>query len=158
MLNKNKNLIIRLLISLVLGLTVYYCWGNYIYLSTNLFSNIVTFLSILFGFYITSFSIFTTSRYVAKLYKIDDIEKKRSQSLMDTLIHEYKTGLIITLVSIIYTLVLFPILGSREFILLNSNKYLIIFLPFMLLNFIYAFEMMSVLVKVIKQTAKLNQD
>ncbi len=157
MTKQNKSFIIRFFISLFVGFLIYYIFGYKLYLSSNLISNAVTFLSIIFGFYITSFSIFTTSRYVANLYKIDDAENSR-QSLMDTLIHKYKIGLVSTLFSILYVIIIFFILGDSEEILLTSNWYLSFFLPIILFDFIYSFEMMNILIKVIKQTAKLNKE
>lgn len=156
MMKQNKKLSLKIAVILGVGVYVYFSFGNSIFLSSNFISNIVTFLSILFGFYITSFSIFTTSKYVSQLYKIDDKENNGKQSLMDTLIQKYKTGLTITLLSILYTLGIFFILKDKETILLNENLYFIVLLPFISLNFVYGFEMMNILVKVIKQTAKLS--
>lgn len=156
--SENKSFLLKLTTSVVLGLVIFFWLGDQIFLNESLITNIITLLSIFFGFYITSFSIFTTSRYVAQLYKLDDLENNRRQSLMHTLIHKYKLGLIITLVSIIYILVILLVSTNKTPILLKAHWYLILFLPIMILNFIYAFEMMGILVKVIKQTAKLNQE
>lgn len=153
----NRSFVIEIIISVILGFYLYYLFGDQILLSKDFISNIITFLSIVFGFYITSFSIFTTSRYVASLYKISDADNK-SVSLMDSLIHKYKIGLILTLISIFYGLVIFLIIGDKEAVLLESYTYLGILPPLIFLNCIYAFEMMNILIKVIKQTAKLNQE
>lgn len=157
MTKQNKTLLIKIIFFFLVGVITYVFFGNYIFITTDFISNIVTFLSIIFGFYIASFSIFTTSKYVSQLYKIDDKENSGKQSLMDTLIQKYKAGLIITLLSIFYTLVIFFILKDNDFINLKQNIYLLGLLPIILLNFVYGFEMMNILVSVIRQTTKINQ-
>ena len=156
MMKQNKILLLKLALIFILGIFLYHIFGSRISLSSNFVTNVVTFLSILFGFYITSFSIFTTSRYVAQLYKLADEENGKKQTLMDALIHKYKIGLILALLSICYVLVCFFFFGDKEIVLLNSHVYFALLIPFLLLNFIYGFEMMDILIKVIKQSAKLN--
>ena len=81
----------------------YKFFGSY-YLKNDLINNLITFLSIIFGFYITSLAIFATSKYVAGLYKIVD-KKNRSITLLNILVNNYKIGLFVILISILYLLI-----------------------------------------------------
>lgn len=121
---------------------------------TDLISNIITFLSIIFGFYITSLSIFVTSKYVSSLYKTGD-KNNKSTTLLHTLFNNYKFGLLVTLFSIIYFLSIhFVINQTQNGQLSLSNILLIPFIGIVVNNFWYSFAMLRDLINVILQEVK----
>lgn len=123
-------------------------------IESDLVTNIITFLSVIFGFYITSLSIFVTSQYVSNLYKITDKENK-TVTLLHTLINNYKVGLIVILVSIIYFLALNLLINQKEvgYIVLGDFKTTPV-LALMIFNFYYSYKMLSDLTSIILQEAK----
>lgn len=123
-------------------------------IASDLITNIITFLSVVFGFYITSLSIFVTSQYVSNLYKITDKENK-TVTLLHTLINNYKVGLIIILISIIYFLSLNLLINQTETKSLLLGDYRTgPVLALMVFNFYYSYKMLSDLTKIILQEAK----
>jgi hypothetical protein len=148
-----KKTIILLLTLVVFSILQYFILGS-CYIESNLINNVVVFLSIIFGFYITSLAIFVTSTYVSQLYKITD-QNNKSVTLLHTLISEYKVGLILILISILYLLII-------EFVLRQTDNNKIILsaiyaLPFswvVITNFFYSYRMLDTLIKVIIQEAK----
>lgn len=151
-----KKIIKILLISFCIPIIIYIqlkFLGNY-YLKTEILTSIITFLSIIFGFYITSLAIFVTSKYVSDLYKITD-ENNKSLTLLQILIKKYKFGLNVLLVSIAYfILIQFYINQNRNNEILFSNKVLFPFFILLLLNFLYSYFMLNTLIKIIIQEAK----
>lgn len=120
----------------------------------SLIGNIITFLSIVFGFYITSLAIFVTSRYVSDLYKIVD-KNNPSLTLLHTLTRNYKFGLMLTLISLAY------LISIQFFIGIDSNNqialssvYLIPIIGILVLNFFFCFVMLNDLVNIIIQEGK----
>ncbi len=148
-----KKVIINLSLAIIISITQYIFFGIY-YIKVELISNLITFLSIIFGFYITSLAIFATSKYVASLYKATD-KNNKSLTLLHVLINNYRIGLIIILISIIYLLILQLVLTQIS----TNNIYLYnrIAIPLfwvVLVNFYYSYRMLSDLLKVVLQEAK----
>ena len=122
--------------------------------SLSIIGNIVTFLSILFGFYITSLAIFVTSRYVSTLYQVTD-EENKSQTLLHTLTDNYQFGLLLTLLSLIYFI-------TVQFFLYNPDNVMVSFgdlpllpiLGLLVLDFMYCYIMLTDLIKIIIQEGK----
>lgn len=149
---------IKLLVAFVVSLAIqYFCLRQFI-VTSDLLNSIITFLSILFGFYIASLAIFVSSKYVSDLYKVVDSEKKNT-TLLHTLIDNYKLGLVMNLFSIAYFIIIqFTINQSGNGkIILSSNYLLIPFLSILVINFIYSYRMLNDLLHVIIQEAKNNQ-
>ena len=131
----------------------YFLLGTY-YIESNLITNIVTFFSVIFGFYITSLAIFVTSTYVSQLYKITD-QNNKSVTLLHTLITQYKVGLILILISILYLLFIEFILSQTDNNkIILSNIYVLPFLGLVIANFFYSYRMLNTLIKIIIQEAK----
>lgn len=131
----------------------YFLLGTY-YIESNLINNIVTFFSIIFGFYITSLAIFVTSTYVSQLYKITD-QNNKGVTLLHTLITQYKVGLILILISILYLLFIEFILSQTDNNkIILSNIYVLPFLWLVITNFFYSYRMLDTLIKIIIQEAK----
>lgn len=144
----------RLLIStVVIGIVQRWIVSDLV-IRPGLVNNIITFLSIVFGFYITSLSIFVTSRYVSSLYGLIDRQDK-AKTLLHTLLDNYKFGLALTLMSIIYFLILYIGIDQEttgHFSL--SDPLLFPFLGLMTNNFLYSFSMLDDLIRVVLQEAK----
>lgn len=131
-----------------------YFWIGKSSISNDLITNIITFLSIIFGFYITSLAIFVTSQYVSNLYKIVDKENQ-TVTLLHTLVRNYKIGLTVILISILYLLFLnFSINQTPDKSLLLSNLEALPFLAMIAFNFCYSYKMLTDLINVIIQEAK----
>lgn len=122
--------------------------------NVSLFSDIVTFLSIVFGFYITSLAIFITSQYVSDLYKVVD-EKNRSLTLLHTLTNNYKFGLLLTLVSLLYFIMIqFVIKADINNEVSLGSVITFPILALLIINFIFCFIMLNDLVNIIIQEGK----
>jgi hypothetical protein len=126
--------------------------GSYL-IGIEALTNIVTSLSIFFGFYIASLSILGTSEYVSELYNYQD-PKKKSQTLLDRLVNNYRVGLGITILSIAYFLILNIFFVNKDHSMLFSDIFAIPFLFVLLLVFTYSFWMLHILLKIILQEAK----
>ncbi len=153
----NKKSTISLTVIALVGITIQYLKLGSISLTHEFLSNITTFLSIVFGFYITSLAVFSSSKYVTSLYKIVDKEDS-SKTLLHVLISNYKTGLMLALFSIMYflSIELFLMKSSASDVNL-SNAWLTPFLSIMLCNFYYSYQMLSDLLRVIVQEAKKSK-
>jgi len=146
--------IIKFIIGIaVLSALQYFLLGDFC-LKSDIISSIITFLSIVFGFYITSLAIFVTSSYVAELYKITD-QNNKSVTLLHTLISNYRFGLTFILSTILYLLILqFIINQSVDDKILLSAIYALPFLFFVIFNFFYSYKMLNDLIKIIIQESK----
>lgn len=149
--------IIYIILFLIGGsLTQWYFFSNFKF-NTEIFGNSITFLSIIFGFYITSLAIFVTSKYVSDLYKITD-QQDKSVTLLHTLLNNYKFGLSITLSSLAYIIFaqffIETSLPDNNFLYLDKNKVFLPIMSILVINFYYCFIMLNDLIKVIIQEAK----
>lgn len=145
-----------IIVFFVIGILQYQFLDDF-YINEELISNITVFMSIIFGFYITSLAIFVTSSYVSSLYQKQD-KRNKSATLLHTLVYNYKLGLTITLFSILY-LILLQFIIIQEIDTDGSVIYLskIAAIPFsfiVLFNFLYGYKMLSDLVKIIIQESK----
>lgn len=152
-----SNKILKLILVLpVLWLFQSQFLGNY-FIKSDTISSSILFLSIIFGFYITSLAIFSTSSYVANLYKILDTKDKRV-TLLHTLIKNYKFGLIFILISILYLLIIQLILNQFDKDELRLGEYYILpFTSFIISNFWHAYKMLNDLTNVIIQESKSDK-
>lgn len=155
-----KKIIYGIVLFVLISACQYFLIGKFS-ISNDLITNIITFLSIIFGFYITSLAIFVTSQYVSNLYKIVDKENQ-TVTLLHTLVKNYKIGLTVILVSILYLLFLnFSTSQSIDKSILLNNFKVLPFLPLVIFNFCYSHKMLSDLINVIIQEAKhkaMNKD
>lgn len=150
-----KKIIILFILTVSVFIQVKF-FGTY-QIDGDVISNLIIFLSIVFGFCTTSLSIFATSRYVSKLYKEDDI-KKPSQTLLHKLVKKYKAGLIFSLITIVY-LVLVHLVTVNYFtgLLSLSDPLSFALLPLMIVNFYYCFSLLNILSSVVIQEAKTQE-
>ncbi|MBX4204799.1 MAG: hypothetical protein KW788_01260 [Candidatus Doudnabacteria bacterium] len=149
----NKKKIYVVLFLLIMCLLQYWTYGG-MKLHTEVVDNVIIFLSIVFGFYITSLAIFVTSKYVSDLYKTID-NKNPSLTLLHTLMKRFKFGLDLILITVLYLLLInFFIKQTLSNELLLSNYYILPFSGIVLLNFIYGYILLNDLVNIIIQEAK----
>jgi hypothetical protein len=124
--------------------------------NASVVGDVITFLSITFGFYITSLAIFMTSQFVADLYKVVD-KDDNSSTLLHKLMSNYKFGLMLTLISLMYFIAIDffvkPDVNS-EISFVSIPAYPI--LAFLILNFVFCFIMLGDLVNVIIQEGKIR--
>lgn len=153
---KNKLLMVLISFAVIAFLQVYFLPGYSFRI--DVLSDIVTFLSITFGFYITSLAIFTTSQYVSNLYKIVDA-KNRSQTLLNTLTDNYNAGLIFSLLSLLYFIGIqfFIDVPPSGTVFLGDIKLSLVF-AFLVVNFGYCFFMLRDLIRIIIQEAKSRSE
>ncbi len=122
----------------------------------SIIGDIITFLSVIFGFYVTSLAIFATSQFVSGLYKVTD-KKNDSYTLLHTLINNYKFGLIVVLISLVYFIL------AGLFIKPDINDQVslgyfatIPFIALLVLNFTFCFRMLNNLINIIIQEGKIK--
>ena len=114
-------------------------------------SSLLTVFSIFFGFYITSFAVFSTSKYLSKLYDIQD-KKDNRKSLLDVLLEEFKWPTYFLLFSIVYLILIYVILENG---ILNFIYYLSYILwGIVALNIFHIFGTISIFIKITRQSAK----
>ena len=148
--------IFKYAITLIASLFIQWYFLADFLVSENLVSSLITFLSIIFGFYVTSLAIFANSKYVSSLYQVTD-EKDKTRTLLHTLIQNYKTGLIFALFSILYFLLVQFIFGQNNgerMVIAMKEWYMLPFIYIVFGNFWHGFAMMGFLVKIIIQEAK----
>ncbi len=146
-----------IIICVLIGLTLlqYFQFGD-VYVSSNTVSSLLTFSSIIFGFYITSLAIFSTSSYVSGLY-LKTNKKNPSETLLQTLLANYKTGLLWIFTSISYFIFLQLVFDQSKTEICKltlKNIYLWPFLGIVMVNIWYSYKMLNDLIKVIMQEAK----
>jgi len=153
---QNKKVFKEVAIFIVVGCLIQYFLLRGFVIKIDVLTNIVTFLSIVFGFYITSFSIFSTSQYVTSLYQITDNQDK-TQTLLNSLIFKYKVGLLLALFSISYFILLIFFLNQDATSSLKlDSKFLYPIVSIFLFNFYYGYKMFKILVQIITQESKLK--
>ncbi len=138
---------------LLVAAAQYYFLSNQNF-SFEVLSSIITFLSILFGFYITSLAIFVTSQYVSSLYLVIDSNKKE-QTLLHTLTQNYKFGLVLILLSLVYFIgvQLFSDASNSDALSFGDLIFIPV-IPFLTLNFLYCYFMLTDLINIIIQEGK----
>ncbi len=138
----------------VAGMIVQDGFLKQISISSGVISNLIVFLSIVFGFCATSLAIFATSKYMPQLYAIEDPWDK-SKTLLHTLVGNYQSGLFFALLSILYFLFLqFRIdASSTGSIMLSSSSACFVFSA-IILNFYFGFSLLKKLSQVVIQGGK----
>lgn len=155
--SQNKKLVVELIAFGVLGFLMQKFFLQGFVLKVDLLTNIVTFLSIAFGFYVTSFSIFSTSEYVSSLYGIVDGGDK-SQTLLHSLVFKYKVGMLAVLVSILYIISLILLLnqsGTSDVYFSSKSSYFLV--SVFLFNLFYGYKMFGMLAQIIMQESKRSK-
>ncbi len=126
-------------------------WATNLHVSGELILTLVKVLSIFFGFCITSFAVFTTSKYLSRLYKIQDRNDNR-KTLLDNLLEVFKFATYFILGSIVYLLFLYVLMENCKEIFVHYLNYIL--WGVVALNLIYVFQIISIFIKVTRQSAK----
>lgn len=151
--------IILISIPIIVGAYVQFIFLKTYELTSNTISDIITFLSILYGFYISSLTIFASSSYVGKLY-LSETENKNT-TLLHVLVNSYKLGLTIISFSILYFLFIGLFIGrikdDKVIKVVLSETVVLPFSGLIIINFLYSYWMLSNLIKVIIQEAKIKK-
>lgn len=110
--------ILLTIIFILTSVLFYFLKLNY---SDSFYTNIITFLSISFGFIITSLSILYNSTFIKNLYKYNDFESN-TLTVLHRLGRYYKINIYLSIILILYYLILniltlrFPLLHKIEFL------------------------------------------
>lgn len=149
-----NNKIVKLFLFIIVISVLQYKFLKNEYLQESLLANLITFLSVIFGFYVTSLAIFVTSKYVSSLYKVTD-KDNHSQTLLHTLLYNYKFGLLLTLTSIAYLILVEFVMNKHDGKFMSLENYLLYpFVAVVLKNFWYSYKMLQDLIRIILQEAK----
>lgn len=114
-------------------------------------STLLTVFSIFFGFYITSFAVFATSKYLSRLYQIENSKDNR-KTLLDDLLEEFTFATYFLLISIVYLILAYVFVENKYS--LPAFYFLYFIWGFVILNIFYAFKTISTFIKVTRQSAK----
>ena len=126
-------------------------WYFELVINKDFISSLLIVFSMFFGFYITSLAVFSNSKYLYKLYKIQDKTDNR-KTLLDKLIEEFKWPAYFLLLSILYLIVIYIIIE-------NKFPKFICYFPYFLwgiivLNIFYIFRTIDIFIKITRQSAK----
>lgn len=148
-----RKLVLIFTVILVISIFQYFFLSRFM-VRTQLVSDIIIFLSILFGFYITSFAIFASSRYVSSLYKVTD-KNDKSITLLHVLVNNYRIGLFVALMTLAYMMTVEFFVKPNDLGYFSvGNYFLIPFVAFIIVNFWYCFQMLCDLTNVVMQEGK----
>ncbi len=136
-----KNHILYLLISSILIFAM--CFIIDVFISESLMQNFITFLSITFGFYMTSLSVLYNSKYIKQLYdEIDPI--KPTQRKIHTLKNYFKNSAYWSLFSIGLLMIYSLITVVEKNILIINPFFESILVSVVFINFIFMFLLFKV--------------
>jgi hypothetical protein len=157
-----KHLDISITVGLfILGVVIQQCFFYKLSISTDLISNLIVFLSIVFGFCATSLAIFSTSRYMHVLYETED-SFDSSKTLLHTLVGRYKAGLTFALITVLYLLILQfraeSFISASPTVVSLSDPFSFFIVSAVVVNFYFGFSLMSILSKVVIQEGKRSAE
>lgn len=120
-------------------------------ISAEFISTILTVLSIFFGFYVTSFAVFATSKYLGRLYKIENAKDNR-KTLLDDLLGEFTYATKFLLSSIVFFILCYVFIENS--IQQPVVSLLNLIWGILTINIFFAFSAISIFIKVTRQSAK----
>ena len=132
-------------------ISIYLQWYFEFDINKDLISSLLIVFSIFFGFYITSFAVFSTSKYLSKLYKIQDQTDNR-KTLLDNLIENFKWPSHFLLFSIVYLICVYLIIENDFPKFINCFYYALWGVTG--LNVFYIFHTINTFIKITRQSAK----
>jgi len=133
------------------------CFSIDVSISESLMQNFITFLSITFGFYMTSLSVLYNSKYIKKLY--DEIDSKKStQRKIHTLKSYFKASAYWSLFSIALLMIysLTAKVESNILVLSTFFESLLVFIVFV--NFVFMFLLFNVFINGLVEEASKNKE
>lgn len=114
---------------------------------------VLTVYSVFFGFYITSFAVFATSKFLSKLYLKEDKYDSRN-TLLDTLLQKFTFASNTLLISILHLVFCYILIENAFDIILKF------ILPLtwggIVINFGYAFYTVVIFARVTRQSAVIS--
>lgn len=126
------------------------CYFDFV-IEKRFISSLLIVLSMFFGFYITSFAVFATSKYLSKLYQIEN-ETDNRKTLLDDLLEIYSWPSYFLLSSIVYLIFLYILIENNFSKLLCYFSYLL--WGVIALNIFYIFKTIRIFIKITRQSAK----
>ena len=135
-------------ISFLISIFIQWCFEPVI--NKEFISSLLTVFAMFFGFYITSFAVFSTSKYLSRLYQIQDKTDNR-QTLLANLIEGFKWPAYLLLFSIVYLIIIYVIIENNYPIL---YYFAYILWGVIALNIFYIFRTINVFIQVTHQSAK----
>jgi len=134
------------------------CIFNYVVnisISESLIQNFITFLSITFGFYMTSLSVLYNSKYIKKLYlEIDKI--KPTQRKIHTLKTYFTNSAFWSLFSIFILMIYSLVVKVDKNILVMNQFFETILIITVFINFVFIFLLFKVFVNGLIEEGKNN--
>ena len=131
-------------------ISIFIQWYFDLAIKKEFIASLLTVFSMFFGFYITSFAVFSTSKYLSKLYKKQDKLDNR-KTLLHNLIEDFKWPAYLLLFSISYLIIIYIVIE-------NKIPYLYYFTYIVLgvisLNIFYIFKTIDIFIKAALQSAK----
>lgn len=112
-------------------------------------ATLLTVFAIFFGFYVTSFAVYSNSKYLSTLYLITD-KNDSSKTLLHTLLSELKRIVIFLYSSIIYLVILYIlIIYNKTF----ATYFACILWWVLFMNFYFTYRMADRYIDVVRQSA-----
>ncbi len=126
-------------------------WYFELAINKDFISSLLIVFSMFFGFYITSLAVFSTSKYLHKLYKIED-QKDNRKTLLDNLIEEFKWPAYFLLFSIVYLIAVYIIIENKFPKFIYYCFYIL--WGIIVLNIFYIFRTIDIFIKITRQSVK----
>lgn len=146
-----KKIIKNLLLSLIIFWPSYLSIVFNISFAADFIGSLLTVFSIIFGFYITWFSVFLWSRYLNKLYQIQN-ETDNRKTLLDDLLQIFKNSTYYILFCLVFLLTIhFAILNeynSLLWLLIEGFTFWLVIVAF--IKFIYTIH---IFIQVVRKSA-----
>lgn len=115
-----------------------------VHISESMIQNFITFLSIIFGFYMTSLSVLYNSKYIKKLY--DEIDSnRRTQRKIHTLKAYFSNSAYWSLGSIAYIMACSLFISANDSVLQFNRFVEALMIAIIFLNFIFMILLFKVL-------------
>lgn len=130
-----------------------------IIITSGFVSALLTAFSIFFGFYLTSFAVFSSSSYVGTLYQIQD-PNNSSLTLLHNLISEFKCATYIILSSIVYLVIVALLIDNTCVMNVCSKPYVFYLIwGIIAVNIGYAFKTIMIFIDfTFKSAANQNKN
>ena len=138
------------IISMFFIISIFIQWHFDPAIKKEFIASLLTVFSMFFGFYITSFAVFSTSKYLSKLYKIQDKLDSRN-TLLHSLIENFKWPAYLLLCSISYLIIIYIFIENK-----TSYLYYFTYIVWgvISLNIFYIYKTIDIFIKVTLQSAK----
>ena len=141
-----KNYNALTLLVMVSSFAFQYCFQ--VPIKAGVVSILLTIFAIFWGFYITSFGVFSTSHYLRTLYMMEDKHDSR-KTLLDNFLGIFKWASCTLLISIIYLLITYIIIDNKAQCYWGYITYFI--WGVLVINFFNIWDTMSTFIKLLRK-------